>query len=72
MHLVSPRCAALSESLSPLGRRALAAFIDGRLPAGQLQDELLRASNLESPTPVHQPAQAPGRTGTRASRWPER
>ena len=51
MHLVSPRCAALSESLSPLGRRALAAFIDGRLPAGQLQDELLRASQLESPTP---------------------
>ena len=51
MHLVSPRCAALSESLSPLGRRALAAFIDGRLPAGQLQDELLRASNLESQTP---------------------
>lgn len=51
MHLVSPRCAALSQSLSPLGRRALAAFIDGRLPAGQLQDELLRASNLESPSP---------------------
>jgi hypothetical protein len=40
---VSPRCAALSERLSPQGRRALAAFIDGRLPAGQLYDELLRA-----------------------------
>ena len=48
---MSPRCAALSQSLSPLGRRALAAFIDGRLPAGQLQDELVRAGNLESPTP---------------------
>ena len=60
MHLVSPRCAALSESLSPLGRRALAAFIDGRLPAGQLQDELLRASNLESPTPGASPDPSAG------------
>ena len=45
---MSPRCAALSESLSPQGRRALAAFIDGRLPAGQLYDELLRARGVES------------------------
>ena len=40
---MSPRCAALAESMTPQGRRALASFLDGRLPAGQLHDELLRA-----------------------------
>ena len=44
---MTPRCAALSERLSPLERRALAAFIAGRLPAGQLEDELLRARTAE-------------------------
>ena len=49
---MSPRCAALSERLSPQGRRALAAFIDGRLPAGQLYDELLRARDAADQSPA--------------------
>ena len=39
-------------SLSPEGRRALAAFLAGRLPAGQLHAELLR-------TEGHRPAPPP-------------
>ncbi len=57
---MSPRCAALSERLSPQGRRALAAFIDGRLPAGQLYDELLRARDVESLIPGSSAAQGDG------------
>jgi hypothetical protein len=34
--------------LTPQGRRALAAFIDGRLPAGQLYDQLLQARDSDS------------------------
>lgn len=39
-------------SLSPEGQRALAAFLAGRLPAGQLHAELLR-------TEGHRPAGPP-------------
>jgi hypothetical protein len=39
-------------SLSPEGQRALAAFLAGRLPAGQLHAELLR-------TEGHGPAPSP-------------
>jgi hypothetical protein len=53
---VSPRCAALSERLSPQGRRALAAFIDGRLPAGQLHDELLRARDAADQSAASMPS----------------
>ncbi|HEX2415505.1 MAG TPA: hypothetical protein VHJ37_09840 [Thermoleophilaceae bacterium] len=58
---MSPRCVALSERLSPQGRRALAAFIGGRLPAGQLYDELLRARDAADPWPAS--PQPPGASG---------
>jgi hypothetical protein len=41
--------------LSPAGQRALAAFLAGRLPAGQLHAELLRTEG-RSPAPPPLPA----------------
>jgi hypothetical protein len=36
-----------SGELSPAARRALASFLGGRLPAGQLHDELCRSTPAE-------------------------
>jgi hypothetical protein len=38
--------------LSPAGRRAIEAFLAGRLPAGRLHEELVRAASGEAPAPV--------------------
>ena len=38
--------------LSPGGRRAIEAFLAGRLPAGRLHEELMRAATGEGPAPV--------------------
>ncbi|MET0206957.1 MAG: hypothetical protein ABW228_07245 [Thermoleophilaceae bacterium] len=43
-------------SLSPEGRRALAAFLAGRLPAGQLHAELLRTEGHAPAAPPPLPA----------------
>jgi hypothetical protein len=37
----------ISSQLTPAGRRALASFLAGRLPAGQLHDELCRSRPAE-------------------------
>ena len=38
--------------LSPAGRRVLDAFLAGRLPAGRLHGELVRAATGERPAPM--------------------
>jgi hypothetical protein len=38
--------------LSPAGRRAIDAFLAGRLPAGRLHEELVRAATGKQPAPV--------------------
>lgn len=45
----------VAASLTPAGRRALSAFLEGRLPAGRLHEELLRAAMPEQPFPAPLP-----------------
>jgi hypothetical protein len=45
----------VAATLTPAGRRALSAFLEGRLPAGRLHEELLRAAMPEQPVAVPLP-----------------
>ncbi len=47
--------AVAAATLTPAARRALSSFLDGRLPAGRLHEELLRAA-APAPPPVPLPA----------------